>query len=151
MTVTPLVGKDEFMFGCLDDNKVVPITNGGVRIERNPGGSLESPHYSDMRFRKERTVYLKTGYGLVRGLRVDLVKDASYEYSDRLAERDFTRHKSAWEHAMANDLPDRSAHLYEAYLTAYFGEPVELLHVLVGVNVSNGYPYYIFGYRTVAK
>lgn len=101
------------------------------------------PHYSDERFSngRARTVFgrVPDGAEYIRGL--------EYVYDDRMRQWDYAKHERAWKEAETLALPNRSADLYEAYLSAYFGEPVSLLHVLAGVNVSNGYPYVVFGYR----
>lgn len=35
---------------------------------------------------------------------------------------------------------------YEIYLSEYYGKPIEIKHIIAGVNRSNGYPYLVFGY-----
>jgi hypothetical protein len=39
----------------------------------------------------------------------------------------------------------------QLYLSLYYGKDVELRHVMGGVNVSNGYNYYVYGYRIKDK
>lgn len=41
----------------------------------------------------------------------------------------------------------RTAEAHEVLLTAYFGRPVELVHILAGINRSNWFSYLVYGYR----
>lgn len=104
------------------------------------------PHYSDGRFKKERTVFgpePKDRFGH-EGL--------TYNYSDRLVQWDSSKHAAAWSKAQESRAPRDSALFLEVYLTAYYSKPVEVVHVVAGVNHSNGYPYWVVGWReAVAK
>lgn len=93
------------------------------------------PHYTDEHFRKEQTVFGRATPGL------------SYDYSDRLWQWDYEKAKQAAKIADASGFTVRSANYYECYLSAYFDKPIELKHIIAGVNHSNGYPYCIFGYK----
>jgi hypothetical protein len=93
------------------------------------------PHYTDKRFDKPQTVFGKEEDGL------------HYDYSDRLWQWDYDKAKLAAAKAENSGAVNKSAAWYEAYLSAYFEKPVELKHVLAGVNLSNGYTYAIFGYK----
>ena len=104
-----------------------------------------NPHYTDERFNTAQTVFdkpSKSDYGH---------KDLSYDYSDRLYQWDYEKAKHASEVASATDAKLRSARWYEAYLSAYFDRPIEIIHILAGVNVSNGYAYAVFGYRDATE
>lgn len=79
-----------------------------------------------------------------------------YDYSDHLANWD--RDKSARSYAAAVEkyplspppYKKVSVELVQEYLSLYFGEPVEVMHIVSGVNMSNGYPYQVFGYRVTS-
>ncbi len=93
------------------------------------------PHYSDHRFKKERTVFGEAVEGL------------HYDYSDRIWEWDRDKAKAAAKKANNSGADPRTCRWYEAYLSSFFEKPVEISHIVSGVNHSNGYPYCIFGYR----
>ncbi len=93
------------------------------------------PHYTDNRFRKEQTVFGKECEGI------------GYDYSDRLWQWDYKKAEEAVEKANKSGAISKSCRWYEAYLSAYFGKPIEIKHIIAGVNRSNGYPYCIFGYK----
>ncbi len=107
-----------------------------VYAEQDPNAPLETwPHYTDRRFDEEQTVYGGRDNSL------------SYDYSDRLWQWDYAKAETSVKEANASGAPARSANWYSAFISAYRGEPMEVLHVIVGVNRGNGYPYYILGYR----
>lgn len=93
------------------------------------------PHYTDQRFKTAQTVYGAEERGL------------HYDYSDRLWEWNYDKAEAANKVAQEQGHPIRSCAYYEAYLTAYFGKPTEIKHILAGWNVATGYPYAVFGYR----
>jgi len=93
------------------------------------------PHYTDKRFNQAQTVF---------GAEED---NLHYDYSDRLVQWDSKKSAAAVDAANESGAVKRSAEWYEKYLTAYCEKPVELKHVLAGVNWGNGYPYTVFGYR----
>ena len=98
------------------------------------------PHYTDKRFEKEQTVFgeqAKSPYGH-EGLH--------YDYSDRLWQWDYEKAKKSVEIADQSGAIPKSCKWYEAYLSAYFDCSIEIKHIVVGVNRSNGYPYSVFGY-----
>lgn len=92
-------------------------------------------HYSDPRYQggKERDLFGSRREGL------------NYVYSDRLVQGDYRKYEKSWEIATKECPPDSVAHR-ERYLSEYFGKPCTIEHVVVGVNVSNGYPYAVYGY-----
>lgn len=93
------------------------------------------PRYTDDRFKEAQTVFGKKGKGL------------DYVYSDRLWQWDYDKSEEATKIANANDLKSRTCLWYECYLSAYLDKEIEIKHILSGVNVSNGYPYYVLGYK----
>jgi hypothetical protein len=118
-------------------------------LRGTPGGSdhvpvasktsaLHRPHYSDRRFQsgKEHTLYGRQEPGL------------HYVYSDRIWQWDYAKAERASAAATEAHGPIVSTpQWYETYLSAYFGIPLDLAHIIGGVNVSSGYEYYAFGYR----
>ena len=106
-----------------------------MKTTLNKNEVLEStPHYSDSRFKDEQTVFGKPD------------KILSYEYSDRLIERDYDKSKQASTSAHNSGAEYKTAQWYENYLSAYFGKPVEIRHIAAGVNRSDGWDYRVFGF-----
>jgi len=102
------------------------------------------PHYSNRHFEKPRTVFGpesadSSGHA---GL--------NYNYSDRLQQWDYSKHSAAWQLANKSNATKDSAAFLEVYLTAYHGKPLEVVHVIAGVNHSNGYPWWCAGWRDAA-
>lgn len=120
----------------------------------NPRASLPtSPHYSDERYSRGQThtLYCKRGETLLPGYcDTEHVEGASYVYSDRLEQWDYEKMRRAKEEAKQSWHPVASANYYSAMLSFYKDKKVEVVHVTAGVNVSNGYPYYVLGYREIA-
>ncbi len=108
-----------------------------------------NPHYTDTRFNKAQTVFVASGHKTSRdNLGYDRVEGASYDYSDRIFQwfSDEDRDR-AWEAAKQKVAEKESPAMIEEYLRALYKDPgLELLHILTGVNVSNGYPYRVYGY-----
>lgn len=97
-------------------------------------------HYSDSRFANGNTI---TVYGLPSGRHGHA--GLHYNYSDRLWQHDYQLAKeSAWI-ATETGATVNSPRWLTIFLSHYYGKRVELRHVLVGVNVSNGYHYNVFG------
>lgn len=69
----------------------------------------------------------------------------TYDHSDRLQQWDHEKYQKAIEHP-----PSRPgcARFYQDMLRFYHDDPgLELKHVIEEYNVSNGYPYLVFGYK----
>lgn len=94
-----------------------------------------TPHYTDSRFKEEQTIFGEKCEGI------------GYDYSDRLWQWDYNKAKQASIQANASEATPKSCRWYEAYLSAYFDKPIEIKHIVAGVNRSNGYPYCVFGYK----
>ena len=108
-----------------------------------------NPHYTDK-------VFMDNPDQSIFGQKED---DLEYAYNDRLQEWDYKKWKEAVAamEAFAQEkaagcsiqpwafLPRAEAH--EVLLTAYFGRPVELVHILAGINRSNLFSYLVYGYR----
>ena len=71
----------------------------------------------------------------------------TYDYSDRLVQWDNGKSEKAWYMATESGAPPKSAEFLERYLSAFHGKPVEVVHVMAGVNRSNGGSYWIAGWR----
>ncbi len=79
---------------------------------------------------------------------VQFIPDASYEYSDRL-DSQFGKNVAddAWHKSSRKGLRKDSAERFEAYLRVLFNDPeLKLVHILVGLNVGNGYPVRMYGF-----
>lgn len=99
-------------------------------------------HYSNPSFADGQT---ETIFGSLEEARKH--KGVFYVYSDRLLEWDFNKYNSAFNAADANtELTKFSCAYYECVLSHYEGQRVAIHHILKGVNVSNGFPYLIFGF-----
>lgn len=105
-----------------------------------------NPHYSDERFKKPQTVFCTTPDKIKLEHNIPYIKGLSYVYSDRLIQWDWKAHDNAWEYA-SEKYPKKTANFYEKYLSIYFKKEIELIHIVSGVNRSNGYSYQIFGYK----
>ncbi|MFA6043417.1 MAG: hypothetical protein WC718_00410 [Phycisphaerales bacterium] len=101
-------------------------------------------HYSDPRFHnpppslgyRERTVFGEDRTGL------------RYEYSDRLFQWDPVKYRAAVEVASGKPgVKERTARWFEEYLSEYLGHRVNIVHIIAGVNQSNGYSYLIYGFE----
>lgn len=104
------------------------------------------PHYTNTVFNEPQTVFLAKGYKLSKD-RYATVKGAEYNYSDRLYQWDYKASEKATEGAKEAVKDTNSALYFETYLRLYFDKPkLELIHIMAGVNVGNGYPYRIYGY-----
>lgn len=107
------------------------------------------PHYSDKRFEQPRSIYLATGYTAthpVAGGGDPMVEAASYVYGDRLPYMT-EEQEELWKELLSIEVyPQYSAAREEARLRILYEDPrLQLVHVLAGVNLGNGYPYRIYG------
>lgn len=129
------------------ESKREQVARASHPVQSNPNARIQNlrPHYTNEYFKEARTVYLAKGYRLTSD--DELVKGASYNYSDRIRQWDWKKAEAARDTATAQ-LPETScaAHI-EAYLRAFFDDPdLKLVHVMAGFNVSNGYDYQVYGY-----
>ena len=83
----------------------------------------------------------------------DCKKTDCFVYSDRMMSWDWDKFhesmKQVWEkhgHYFDGDDPKD----VEKFLSLYNGKQVKLTAILKGCNISNGYPYFIFGYKEVS-
>ena len=108
-----------------------------------------NPHYSDDRFNSKVSWKAQTVFGLEPEDRSGH-PELHYVYSDRLEQWDYSKSQSAWQKALDARAPRDSAEFLEVYLATYFGKPLEVVHVMAGVNCSTGYSYWVAGYREKA-
>lgn len=100
-----------------------------------------SPHYSDPIWKEAQTLF---------GREDRSIRD--YVYSDRLWQWDYEKTEQAFK--VANEQKDvvrSSARWIEVALSHFLGQPVEVLHVMAGVNLTSGYPYWVAGYRAAKQ
>lgn len=103
------------------------------------------PHYTNELFRKEQTVYLLAGHKVSNGW----VNGAEYVYDDRVRQWNWEGADQAWKLARLVVEDHYTAACHEAYLQLYYKSlNIELVHILSGVNWSNGYPYMVYGFIT---
>lgn len=109
-------------------------------------GSNWNPHYSNPYWNDAHTIFLLPGYKTVG--QYEMVDGLEYVYSDRLRQwYKSEEYDKAW--AGAKELhPLRTAAFIQEYMRRLMGNPaIELVHILAGVNVSNGYSYQVYGYN----
>lgn len=118
-----------------------------ISIANDMNAKLPFAHYSDMRFNTEQTVFLRDGQKLYPDY-TPTVKGAEYNYSDRIWQWDWDKANETRQAAQDSlKSKDLTPVYYEAWLRLYFGKPnLLLVHIITGVNKSNGYDYQVFGY-----
>lgn len=115
-------------------------------ISNNPITNL-APHYTNSHFREARTVWLKDGY-TPEG-RYQTIPGIEYNYSDRLWQWDYQKAELAWESVKRAEFGLHSSAFLQQWLREYFDNPaLELVHILAGFDLGNGYPYQVYGYVT---
>lgn len=94
-------------------------------------------HYSEVPFGScgERTIFGKENDQL------------QYEYSDRLIGWDSEKHKYAVKN---NTEKKHTSKWYQKYLELYYGCKIDLQHIKIGVNISNGYQYQVYGFKKLS-
>lgn len=112
-------------------------------LSKEPIANL-TPHYTDSRFRDAQTVWIANGRkakghsGTIPGI--------IYNYSDRLWQWDWHKCDEVSK-SIDTSLDRRSPAYIQEFLRKVLNRPkLELLHVMAGFNVSNGYPYQVYGY-----
>lgn len=105
------------------------------------------PHYTNTRFNEAQTVWIADGYKIKRGYG-DFVDGADYNYSDRIWQWNRSKADQVYKEIDASLHRHSPAYIQE-FLRRVFDNPnLVLVHVLAGVNLSNGYPYNVYGYIT---
>lgn len=106
-----------------------------VVAEQRRNVSLNTlPHYTDERFKEPQVVFGREKQGLF------------WNYSDRLATGNYSKHEEACRVANESGHASGSADWYEAYLSAYHDKKVALFCVKAGYNTATLFPYAIFFY-----
>lgn len=94
--------------------------------------------YTEPRSRDNRTIFGAEEDGL------------GYDYDDRFEQWDYKKSQEAKAHADGVAIR-KTAAWFQAYLSFFYGYPVEVRHILAGCNRGNGWPYLVFGSRKVEK
>lgn len=73
-------------------------------------------------------------------------------YSDRLMQWDYNKFNRCCMEVWNNQgqyFNNRSPKDIEKFLSLYFGKQIEIIMIIEGCNVSNGYPYWYFDYKEI--
>lgn len=108
-------------------------------VATSPDQVLAYPHYSDERWREAQLIYGKK------------VKCDNGAYSDRLWEWDYEAAERGSAACKEAGLTNRTAHMWETWLSAYHERPVTVRYIMGGSNWSTGYEYYFIGYDWADK
>lgn len=108
-----------------------------------------APLYTNPASKKPQTIYL--GHGIETGGNYGngTVPDASYDYDNHIFSW-FSKEEldEATKAAKEAGFKPRSAGYVEVYLRTLYKDPsLELVHIIAGVNRSNGCPYRVYGYK----
>jgi hypothetical protein len=77
----------------------------------------------------------------------DKEDDLFYAYDDRLYQWDYEKAKSSREEVLRDKkIKPHTCAFYEKWLSLYYSKPIDLRHILIGVNVSSGFQYMVFGF-----
>lgn len=95
---------------------------------------------------------MRPGYKTVKHFGADSVDGCSYDYDDRIGGwYTHEEREAAWEAAKEKHQL-RTAAFIQEYLRILYKEPtLTIIHIVAGVNHSNGYPYNVFGYVKESK
>jgi hypothetical protein len=96
-----------------------------------------NPHYSNDRFKKPQTIFGEEEKGLW------------YDYSDRLISWYWDNQGVARDKANESGHARNSVNWLEVWMEGLCGKKVTIHHVVSGVNHSNGYPYFVLGYKVI--
>lgn len=103
------------------------------------------PHYTNSVFATPQTVWMAEGRKLGKG---GYVKDAEYNYSDRIWQWDWSKASKANE-VIDSTINRNSAAYIQEFLRYFFDNPkLTLVHIMASFNQSTGYAYQVFGYLT---
>lgn len=105
------------------------------------------PHYSNPKFSRgqTKTVWIANNYAINKMSYDNTVDGCNYIYSDRLSYDD---RKRGIEVANLSGYTKHTAYWHELFLRETLNnQNIELIHIVSGVNVSNGYPYLIYGIK----
>lgn len=101
------------------------------------------PGWRDRRFADLQSVFLADGFSTKETQGIAFVDhdSVSYAYADRLRTQNPEKWKEAWQGSPASQATARQI---QDALGRYFGSPVALLHVMVALNASSGYPVHYY-------
>ncbi|MGI9027704.1 MAG: hypothetical protein ACR2FM_02575 [Candidatus Saccharimonadales bacterium] len=103
------------------------------------------PHYSNPAFDTQQTVFLDAHSRTTRAYGSDEVDGAEYWYSDRIP-ADYDKLQEAAEVAERELGTKSTPRFFETKLRLAVEDPeLQLVHLVTGVNHSNGYPYHVYG------
>jgi hypothetical protein len=129
-----MIYDDEDEFGLLSKGNSDPHEQYGTTFNMN--ASLhDNPHYTEKIFDDYQTIFGKKEDGL------------NYDYSDRIWQWNYDKAEKSSKKA-AERFSYHTANYYQEYLSLFFGKSIQLKHIYAGVNVSSGYSYLIFGYKS---
>lgn len=107
-----------------------------VPVTQNLDTVLPYAHYTDDRFKEAQVVFGSKQSGL------------SWDYSDRLQQWSYEKYEQACDAAKESGAKPRTARWALTMLRHYFDDQnLELGCIMTGFNLSNGYDYYVYGYR----
>jgi hypothetical protein len=108
----------------------------GVPVTQDLDVVLPYASHRDDRFKEPQVVFGEERDGL------------SWDYSDRLWQWDHEKCKRSSEAAKESGAKPRTARFALVMLQYYYDDPnLELVCIMTGFNPSNGYDYYVYGYR----
>ena len=107
------------------------------------------PHYTESAFCKGggKTVFCSEPENLIQRYGTEMIDKMAYVYLDRIYEWDRDKADTAFYAAQQSEHQRRSANWYEIFLSEYFDKDVEIVHIISGVQLMNGYPWCALGYR----
>lgn len=107
---------------------------------------LPYAHYSDFRYKHPRTDFCADMNKLYKDdFGYDRYQECHYDYSDRIWEWDREKAEQAVVVANASGKQKDSPAWSEEFLSHFYGYPVEIVHIMQGINHSNGHSYAVFG------
>jgi hypothetical protein len=101
-----------------------------------------NPHWTDERFTKQDQVVFGTD---------EHSPGVKVEYADRLRMWDYEKSNAAYAAANASGKVTKSAQWYDVMLSTYYGKPMRLVGLAVGINRSDGYATQCFYFREVGE
>ena len=114
-----------------------------MKLDNTPIDHL-MPHYTQTRYNEAQTVWIADGYK--DSGRYHTIAGVDYVYSDRIWQWDWSKADAT--RLSIDETLDRCSPLYiQAFLRGFYDNPdIQLIHVMAGVNLGNGYPYQVYGY-----
>lgn len=95
----------------------------------------DQPHYTEDYYKTPRVIFGKEQ------------NTDSNAYSDRIWQWNYEKSQKSSEIATNSGATLHTARWYQNYLSAYFDRNVEIVYIMAGFNLSNGYPYQFFAWN----